>query len=92
MNLEEHLSAGAVPPVVARSRAARATNYFTFNIPEYGLQRLRPYRQTLPQGMPRMPQHATSDYLTRVIGYMKRVSNFSQSRQVEAAERYYGHA
>jgi len=29
------------------------------------------------------------DYLTRVIGYMKRISNFSQARQKEAAQRYY---
>ncbi len=29
------------------------------------------------------------DYLTRIIGYMKRVSNFSQPRQKEAAKRHY---
>ena len=29
------------------------------------------------------------DYLTRIIGYMKRVSNFSAARQVEASKRYY---
>jgi ribonucleoside-triphosphate reductase len=29
------------------------------------------------------------DYLTRVIGYLRRVSNFSQPRQQEAARRYY---
>jgi len=29
------------------------------------------------------------DYLTRVIGYMKRISNFSQARQKEADLRYY---
>jgi len=29
------------------------------------------------------------DYLTRIIGYMKRVSNFSQPRQKEAAQRHY---
>ena len=29
------------------------------------------------------------DYLTRVIGYLKRVSNFSMDRQKEAARRYY---
>ena len=29
------------------------------------------------------------DYLTRIIGYMKRVSNFSQARQQEAARRHY---
>lgn len=29
------------------------------------------------------------DYATRVIGYLKRVSNFSEGRQKEAAKRYY---
>ncbi|MBP5757809.1 MAG: hypothetical protein J6W45_00220 [Bacteroidales bacterium] len=29
------------------------------------------------------------DYLTRIIGYLKRVSNFSEPRQEEAARRYY---
>lgn len=29
------------------------------------------------------------DYMTRIIGYLKRVSNFSQARQEEASRRYY---
>ena len=29
------------------------------------------------------------DYLTRIIGYLKRVSNFSLDRQKEAGRRYY---
>ena len=29
------------------------------------------------------------DYLTRIIGYMKRVSNFSKARQEEASRRFY---
>ena len=29
------------------------------------------------------------DYLTRVIGYLKRVSAFSEARQKEAKKRYY---
>ena len=29
------------------------------------------------------------DYVTRIIGYLKRVSNFSQARQQEAGRRYY---
>jgi ribonucleoside-triphosphate reductase len=29
------------------------------------------------------------DYGTRVIGYLKRITNFSDARQVEAAKRYY---
>jgi ribonucleoside-triphosphate reductase len=31
------------------------------------------------------------DYATRIIGYLKRVSNFSQVRQEEAAKRAYAH-
>ena len=31
------------------------------------------------------------DYLTRVIGYLKRVSSFSEMRQVEAEHRFYIH-
>jgi len=27
--------------------------------------------------------------MTRIIGYLKRVSNFSQARQEEASRRYY---
>jgi len=27
--------------------------------------------------------------MTRIIGYLKRVSNFSQARQEEAARRFY---
>ena len=32
------------------------------------------------------------DYMTRIIGYLKRVSNFSQARQEEASRRFYAHA
>ena len=31
------------------------------------------------------------DYGTRVIGYLKRISNFSEARQKEAGERFYHH-
>ena len=32
------------------------------------------------------------DYITRVIGYAKRISKYSEARQKEAAKRYYGKA
>lgn len=32
------------------------------------------------------------DYATRVIGYLKKVTNFSKDRQQEERRRYYGHA
>lgn len=31
------------------------------------------------------------DYATRIIGYLKRISNFSEARQKEAAKRFYAH-
>lgn len=31
------------------------------------------------------------DYGTRVIGYLKRISNFSEARQKEAGKRFYHH-
>ena len=31
------------------------------------------------------------DYGTRVIGYLKRISNFSEARQREAGKRFYHH-
>ncbi|MFJ1328743.1 anaerobic ribonucleoside-triphosphate reductase [Capnocytophaga canimorsus] len=35
--------------------------------------------------------HSTDvDYATRIIGYLKKVSNFSKDRQKEAKKRYYG--
>ena len=29
------------------------------------------------------------DYITRIIGYLKKVSKFSEARQKEAEKRYY---
>lgn len=34
---------------------------------------------------------ADVDYGTRVIGYLKRISNFSEARQKEAGKRFYHH-
>lgn len=31
------------------------------------------------------------DYATRIIGYLKRISNFSEARQKEATKRFYAH-
>ena len=50
--------------------------------PEYGLQRLRAYHKRNLKACPKC-NGRNLDYLTRIIGYMKRVSNFSQARQQE---------
>lgn len=87
MNLEEHLSKAQYRQLL-RVAAAEGCNYFTFNIPntvcnECGCIDKR-YLKTCPKCDSR-----NVDYLTRIIGYMKRVSNFSAPRQIEAAKRHY---
>ncbi len=87
LNLEEHLSKQQYRQIL-RMAADEGCNYFTFNIPnticnDCGCIDKR-YLKECPSC------HSNNvDYLTRVIGYMKRVSNFSEPRQEEAARRFY---
>ena len=87
MNLEEHLSKAQYRQLL-RVAAMEGCNYFTFNIPNTVCNDCghidKRYLKECPQC------HSSHvDYLTRVIGYMKRVSNFSEARQKEAHRRYY---
>lgn len=87
LNLEEHLSKPQYMHLL-KVAAQEGCNYFTFNIPN-----------TVCNSCGHIDKHNLKecpsckgenlDYLTRIIGYMKRVSNFSQSRQKEAAQRHY---
>ena len=90
MNLEDHLSKEQYRHLL-RVAAAEGCNYFTFNIPNTVCNACwhidKRYLETCPHC-----QSTDLDYLTRVIGYMKRVSNFSAARQTEAARRYYAKA
>ena len=87
MNLEEHLSKKQYRQLL-RVAAVEGCNYFTFNIPNTVCNDCghidKRYLKECPECH---SQHL--DYLTRVIGYMKRVSNFSAARQTEAGKRYY---
>lgn len=87
MNLEEHLSQAQYRKLL-KVAAEEGCNYFTFNIPnticnECGYIDKR-YLRECPHCHSR-----NVDYMTRIIGYLKRVSNFSEARQHEAAQRYY---
>ena len=87
MNLDEHLSKGQYKQLL-RVAVQEGCNYFTFNIPN-----------TVCNSCGHIDKHNLKtcpvcnsqdvDYLTRIIGYMKRVSNFSESRQIEASQRHY---
>ena len=87
MNLEEHLSQPQYRQLL-RVAAREGCNYFTFNIPNTVCNGCGHIDKRYLKECPHC--HSTNlDYLTRVIGYMKRVSNFSQARQQEAARRFY---
>lgn len=87
MNLEEHLTQAQYRQLL-NVAAHYGTNYFTFNV-----------RNTVcndcgyisKETLTECPQcHGKNlDYLTRVIGYLKRISSFAEIRQKEAFQRYY---
>ena len=87
MNLESHLSKEQYRNLL-RVAAVEGCNYFTFNIPNTVCNECGHIDKRYLKECPKC--HSKNvDYLTRVIGYMKRVSNFSAARQEEAARRFY---
>ena len=87
MNLDEHLSQDQYRQLL-RVAAQEGCNYFTFNIPNTICNDCGTIDKRYLKECPHC--HSTNvDYMTRIIGYLKRVSNFSQPRQEEAARRYY---
>lgn len=90
MNLDEHLSAAQYRQLL-RVAAKEGCNYFTFNIPNTLCKECGHIDKRYLKECPHC--HSKNvDYLTRIIGYLKRVSNFSLDRQKEATRRYYAHA
>jgi len=86
-NLSEHLSQ-AQYKILLLDAVKTGCNYFTFNIPN-----------TVCNKCGHISKHRLEkcencgsddlDYITRIIGYLKRVSKFSEQRQSEARKRYY---
>lgn len=87
MNLAEHLTKEQYLSLM-HTAIKTGCSYFTFNIPN-----------TICNDCGHISKHRLSkcpkcgstnlDYATRVIGYLKRISNFSEQRQKEASKRYY---
>lgn len=86
-NLENHLSKEQYRHLI-RVAAHEGCNYFTFNIPNTVCNKCGHIDKRYLKACPECGS-TNVDYLTRVIGYMKRVSNFSAERQAEAKRRYY---
>ena len=86
-NLEEHLSKAQYRHLL-KVAAKEGCNYFTFNIPNTVCNDCGHIDKRYLKECPHC--HSKNlDYLTRIIGYLKRISNFSEPRQKEAAQRYY---
>lgn len=90
MNLDEHLSKEQYRNLL-KVAAVNGTNYFTFNIPNTICNDCGHIDKRYLKECPKCGSKSI-DYATRVIGYLKRVSNFSQARQEEASRRFYAHA
>ena len=90
MNLEEHLSKEQYQKLL-QVAAKEGCNYFTFNIPNTVCNECGHIDKRYLKECP-VCKSKDIDYMTRIIGYLKRVSNFSQARQEEAARRYYATA
>ena len=87
-NLQEHLTQPQYRQFM-KAAAKNGCNYFTFNV-----------KNTVCNECGYISKHTLDvcphcgskdlDYLTRVIGYLKRISSFSEPRQEEAGKRVYG--
>ena len=87
MNLDEHLSKEQYKHLMGVA-AKEGCNYFTFNIPNTVCNDCG---HITKHNLDHCPACGSKnvDYLTRIIGYLKRGSNFSKARQEEAGRRYY---
>lgn len=89
MNLDEHLTKTQYRNLL-KVAASNGTNYFTFNIPNTICNSCGHIDKRF---LKKCPVCGTEDvdYATRVIGYLKRISSFSEARQREADKRFYAH-
>lgn len=87
INLDEHLTKEQYKHLMGVA-AKEGCNYLTFNIPNTVCNDCG---HITKHNLDHCPACGSKnvDYLTRIIGYLKRVSNFSKARQEEAGRRYY---
>ena len=87
LNLKEHLSKEQYRKLLSVA-AENGCNYFTFNILNTCCEDCGHIdKHTLTQ-CPKCGSTNVS-YLTRVIGYLKKVNSFSEARQIEESKRFY---
>ena len=87
MNIAEHLSEAQYRQLL-NTAAHYGTNYFTFNCKNTVCNDCGYISKDTLEVCPKCGS-TDLDYLTRVIGYLKRISSFSEMRQEEASHRFY---
>lgn len=87
INLDEHLSKPQYRQLI-KAAVKYGTSYFTFNIPNTVCRDCGHIDKRYLDKCPKCGS-TNVDYATRIIGYLKLVSNFSEARQSEAGKRYY---
>jgi len=86
-NISEHLSKEQYRQVM-KVAAKYGCNYFTFNVKNTVCNDCGYISKHTLDVCPHCGSH-NLDYLTRVIGYLKRISSYSEPRQIEAYARFY---
>lgn len=87
MNLEEHLTKEQYKKIMLDA-AKVGCSYLTFNVPNTVC---KDCGYISKHKFNRCPQCGSKnvDWATRIIGYLKLISKFSEQRQIEANKRYY---
>ena len=86
-NLKEHLSKEQYRTLL-NFAAKNGTSYFTFNVKTSVCNDCGYVSKHTLDKCPKCGS-TNIDYLTRIIGYLKRIKNFSEPRQVEASNRVF---
>lgn len=87
VNLQEHLSKEQYRQLM-KAAAELGTNYFTFNVKNTVCNDCGYISKDTLDKCPKCGS-TNLDYLTRIIGYLKRIRDFSEPRQEEANNRFY---
>lgn len=87
MNLDEHLTQEQYRHLL-NVAVMKGCNYFTFNIPNGCCEDCGYISKHKFNKCPKCDSENVT-YLTRIIGYLKKVSSFAEARQKEAEKRHY---
>lgn len=87
LNINEHLSFDQYRQLL-RVASEYGCSYFTFNCKNSICNDCGYISKDTIDMCPKCGSH-NIDYISRIIGYLKRISSFNEARQVEAKMRYY---